>query len=139
METYTKTVSYFNRVIPQSFRNQNIQISYMAIPDIKIRIEKKYLSFDQAISIALQNTHITKNQLLLKSRKRDLVTARQTIFYLLRKYSKYTLSDIGTQFNQDHATVLHGHKHIIQLLDSDRKFKAEIQFLEDKIIQTLNK
>ncbi len=43
-----------------------------------------------------------------KSRKKQVVLARNTAFYLARKYTKLSLKDIGYHFNRRHSTVLKG-------------------------------
>ncbi len=135
-----KTVGIPNRKIPTSLLHH--QISYMAIPDIKIQSETNYLTVHDAITIVLSNTTppiITKEHLMSKTRKREIVTARQTIFYLLRKYSKHSLTYIAKQFNKDHATVLHSQRTIENLCFSSFKFKSEILQFEEKVKQIINR
>ncbi|WP_289510027.1 chromosomal replication initiator protein DnaA [Desulfovulcanus ferrireducens] len=43
-----------------------------------------------------------------KSRKKQCVLARNTAFYLARKYTDHSLKEIGQQFNRRHSTVLKG-------------------------------
>lgn len=51
---------------------------------------------------------LSQQQLASKSRKRDIVTARNTAFFLSRKYTDMPLKQIGAQFNRRHSTVLKG-------------------------------
>ena len=44
----------------------------------------------------------------LRSRKQNLVVARNTIFYLARKHTELSLQDIGDKFSRRHSTVLKG-------------------------------
>ena len=43
-----------------------------------------------------------------KTRKRNLVIARNTAFYLVRKHTDLSLADIGGHFGRKHSTVLKG-------------------------------
>ena len=43
-----------------------------------------------------------------KSRKQGIVMARNTAFFLARKYTDLSLKDIGERFNRRHSTVLKG-------------------------------
>ena len=47
-----------------------------------------------------------------KNRKRNVVQARQLAMFFSKKYTKSSLSTIGSQIGQrDHATVLHACKN----------------------------
>ena len=69
-----------------------------------------------------------------KSRKRNIVQARQLSMYFSKKYTKAPLITIGEQCGgKDHATVIHALKTVANLLDTDKQFRA----IADKIEQTL--
>lgn len=51
---------------------------------------------------------LSPEQLASRSRKQNLVVARNTIFYLARKHTKLSLQDIGDKFSRRHSTVLKG-------------------------------
>lgn len=69
-----------------------------------------------------------------KSRKRNIVQARQLSMYFSKKYTKASLVTIGEQCGgKDHATVIHALKTVANLLDTDRQFRA----IADKIEQIL--
>lgn len=56
--------------------------------------------------------------LATKSRKRELVLTRQSIFYVLITNSMCSLSAAGVLFNRDHATVLHAKTTVTNILDT---------------------
>lgn len=58
-----------------------------------------------------------------KTRKREIVIARQMSMKLIHQKGKYSLATIGRFFNKDHATVLHAVKCIANLRDTDKRFK----------------
>ena len=69
-----------------------------------------------------------------KTRKRDVVQARQLAMFFSKKHTKSSLAHIGKQCgNKDHATVLHAVKTINNLSDTDKKFRRYITDLEKKI------
>lgn len=69
-----------------------------------------------------------------KSRKRNIVQARQLSMYFSKKYTKAPLITIGEQCGgKDHATVIHSLKTVTNLLETDKQFRA----IADKIEQTL--
>ena len=69
---------------------------------------EKSLDLEGIIRYVCQGYGIAPEQMLSKSRKRELVTARNTVFYLARKHTEMSLSDIGGRFNRSHSTVIKG-------------------------------
>lgn len=51
---------------------------------------------------------LSLEEILSKSRKKNYVWARNTAFYLARKYTDLSLKEIGRRFNRRHSTVLKG-------------------------------
>jgi chromosomal replication initiator protein len=69
-----------------------------------------------------------------KTRKREVVQARQITMYFAKSFTKSSLANIGMQCGgKDHATVLHACKTVNNLIDTDKRFKAYIVELEKKI------
>lgn len=69
-----------------------------------------------------------------KSRKRNIVQARQLAMFFAKKFTKASLATIGKEIgSRDHATVLHACKTINNLADTDRDFKANIDNIHKKI------
>ena len=58
-----------------------------------------------------------------KTRKREIVQARQIAMFFSKSYTKSSLAAIGSKCgNKDHATVLHACKTVKSLADTDRNF-----------------
>jgi len=74
----------------------------------------------------LQSEH-----LLSKTRKREIVQARQIAMYLSRNLTKTSLASIGAQIGgKDHATVLHAYNTVCDLMDTDRSFRQYVVDIE---------
>ena len=75
------------------------------------------------ILASVENWLILNNEVRGKSRKRELVDQRRVICYILKKYTKLSLENIGKIIGgKDHATVLYGvktHKHLTQMKDQE--------------------
>lgn len=72
-----------------------------------------------------------------KTRKREVVQARQLSMYFAKMLTKNSLASIGAQCgNKDHATVLHACKTVVNLMDTDKKFRGYVEDLKKKL--TLN-
>ncbi len=69
-----------------------------------------------------------------KTRKRNIVQARQLSMYLAKNYTKNSLKVIGKHFGgRDHSTVIHSCQMVKNLIDTDEGFKESVKELEKKI------
>ncbi len=69
-----------------------------------------------------------------KTRKREVVQARQIAMFFAKNMTKSSLATIGMHCGgKDHATVLHACRTVNNLIDTDKRFKAYIEELEKKI------
>jgi len=69
-----------------------------------------------------------------KSRKREVVQARQIAMYLSKQLTKSSLTTIGNTIGQrDHATVLHACKIVTDLMDIDKNFRNNVREIEAKL------
>lgn len=69
-----------------------------------------------------------------KVRKREVVQARQIAMYFAKNLTKSSLSMIGIHCGgKDHATVLHACRTVNNLMETDKKFKANVNELQRKI------
>lgn len=66
------------------------------------------LSLEDVVSLVCRSFDLTPAQLSSKSRRQNLVVARNTAFFLLRKHTDLTLEEIGDRFNRKHSTVIKG-------------------------------
>jgi chromosomal replication initiator protein len=69
-----------------------------------------------------------------KTRKREIVQARQLVMYFAKEYTKSSLAMIGMHCgNKDHATVLHAVRTINNLQETDKQFRGYVKDLDKKI------
>jgi chromosomal replication initiator protein len=69
-----------------------------------------------------------------KTRKREVVQARQIAMYFSKRMTKSSLANIGAHCGgKDHATVLHACKTVNNLIETDKTFRQYINDLEKKI------
>lgn len=70
-----------------------------------------------------------------KCRKRELVQARQIIFYLAHKHSGLTLKKIGEPYSKrDHSTVIHNLEQFHNYFDTEPTYKVIVERIEQKIL-----
>ncbi len=71
-----------------------------------------------------------------KTRKKEIVTARQVAMYFTKEHTNHSLKTIGYHFGgRDHATVIHSVQTVSDMIDSDKKFKEQILELRKKFVQ----
>lgn len=74
-----------------------------------------------------------------KTRKREVVQARQISMYFAKDLTKASLKNIGSYFgNRDHSTVIHACQTVNDLMETDKRFRADVEELSKRIkISTL--
>lgn len=69
-----------------------------------------------------------------KTRKREIVQARQIAMYFAKKMTKSSLANIGLHCGgKDHATVLHACRTVNNLAETDKHFRKYLEDLEKKL------
>jgi len=111
------TINFAKQMVEQFVNNSNREITITYI-----------------INAVCEEMGTSQADFFTKSRKRNIVQARQLSMYFSKKYTKAPLITIGEQCGgKDHATVIHALKTVANLLDTDKQFRA----IADKIEQML--
>jgi chromosomal replication initiator protein len=97
---------------------KNIQISYFAIPGIA---NKKPYNADLILREVCAYFGTTPKKVKSKPRIMALILPRHIAIYLIRKYTIYTLTWIGSYFNRTHATVMNAIKQINNDYDTNNQ------------------
>jgi chromosomal replication initiator protein len=75
--------------------------------------------------------NIEPTLLSAKTRKHEIVLARQMCMYLAKQLTQTSLKSIGMHFGgRDHTTVLHSCQQILNYIDTDRKVRQDVEFLK---------
>jgi len=102
--------------------------------DKLVKNSKKEISVDYIQKVVSDYFNITPDQMHSRTRKREIVQARQVAMYFSKSLTKSSLASIGSQIGgKDHATVLHACKTVNNLIDTDKQFKQTIDNLEKKL------
>jgi hypothetical protein len=70
---------------------------------------------------------IQSQMLYTPTRKREIVTARQMIFFLIRPCYFQSFESIGKHYAKDHATVMHGIKQATWQIECDKTYAATVE------------
>ena len=94
------------------------------------------INIDVITQAVCEYFNITKETLLSKSRKRQIVQARQIAMYECRNLiQNCSLSTIGQELGgKDHATVLHACSTVQDLMSTDKLFRQWVDDIENMIV-----
>jgi len=102
--------------------------------DRLVKNSKKELSVDYIQKVVCDFFNLSPDLLQSKTRKREIVQARQIAMYFSKTLTKSSLASIGAMIGgKDHATVLHACKTVNNLMDTDKRFKGQIESIEKKL------
>jgi len=94
------------------------------------------ITIDKVQKVVCDYFNITRDDLLSKTRKRQIVQARQIAMYMSRSLiSNCSLSTIGAEIGgKDHATVLHACTTVNDLMSTDKTFKQYVTDIEKILV-----
>ncbi len=102
--------------------------------DKLVKSTRKEISIDYIQKIVCEYFGLPSDVLQTKTRKREIVQARQIAMYFSKSMTKSSLSTIGSIIGgKDHATVLHACKTVNNLKDTDKRFKSQIEDIERRL------
>ncbi|MBO5498365.1 MAG: chromosomal replication initiator protein DnaA [Bacteroidales bacterium] len=93
------------------------------------------VTIDKVQKVVCDYFNITRDDLLSKTRKRQIVQARQIAMYMARTLLNCSLSTIGAEIGgKDHATVLHACTTVNDLMTTDKTFKQYVTDIEKMLV-----
>ena len=99
---------------------------------------KKYNEFVPSPALIIEYIcryyDVDAEQVRGQGRKRDLMEARQTAMYLIRRMTNLSLNDIGKEFgDRDHTTVLHSLDQVEKKMRSDPAYAEKVKEITTNI------
>ena len=93
------------------------------------------VTLDKVQKAVCEYFNISRDDLLSKTRKRQIVQARQIAMYISRNMINCSLSTIGAEIGgKDHATVLHACTTVTDLMSTDKTFKQYVTDIEKILV-----
>ncbi len=97
-----------------------------------VNVEQKPVTIDDILESVCNHFNVSVAEVNGKSRKRDLVKARQVSMYLTQKYTKMPTNRIGKLIGgRDHSTVIHSCTLVEERMKIDKSFANEVQSIEN--------
>jgi chromosomal replication initiator protein len=102
--------------------------------DKLVKNSRREISIDYIQKVVCNYFNMSVEKLNSKTRKREVVQARQIAMYFAKSMTKSSLASIGASIGgKDHATVLHACKTVNNLMDTDKRFKSYIEEIDKKL------
>ncbi len=99
-----------------------------------VKTSSKEITIETIQKMVCDYFNLPYERLLQKTRKREIVQARQITMYLAKQFTKNSLKTIGEHFGgRDHTTVIHSCQTVKDLMDTDSLFKESVVDLQQKV------
>ena len=99
-----------------------------------VKTSSKEITIDTIQKLVCEFFDVPYDKLLQKTRKREIVQARQITMFLAKAFTKNSLKTIGDHFGgRDHTTVIHSCQTVKDLMDTDSLFKENVLELQQKV------
>ena len=97
-----------------------------------VKVDDRPLTIDDIMETVGHHFNVTTTAITSRSRKHELVVARQVSMYFAQKFTKMPASRIGKLVGgRDHSTVIHSCSQVEQRIKTDQSFSDEIQSIEN--------
>jgi chromosomal replication initiator protein len=99
-----------------------------------VKSVSKEISIESIQKLVCDFLKIPIDQVKAKTRKREIVQARQISMFFAKEMTKASLKTIGTHFGgRDHSTVIHAVQTVNDLIVTDKEFKHNIEEIKKRI------
>jgi chromosomal replication initiator protein len=99
-----------------------------------VKTSSKEITIETIQRMVCDYFDVSYDKLLQKTRKREIVQARQITMYLAKAFTKNSLKTIGEHFGgRDHTTVIHSCQTVKDLMDTDSLFRENVMELQQKV------
>ena len=97
-----------------------------------VRTKKREYTIDDILARVCDYYHVSEEDIAGKSRKQEIVNARQVAMYLADKHTGLSRSHIGRRIaNRDHTTVIHSCDKVAENIKSSASFASAIKQIEN--------
>ncbi len=88
------------------------------------------ISVNNILKIVCDSFQISAEELLSKSRRKEIATARKVAMYLCRQYTTQSLVAIGQSFKRSHSSVLHAVNELSkEMKDQGSKLRRQVEYV----------
>lgn len=111
----------------------NLELAKKVLKNIVKEIDSE-VGIDYIQKTVSDYFHVGQDDLKAKTRKKEIVIARQVAMYFSKDYTNHSLKSIGYHFGgRDHSTVIHALQSVNDMMDTDAKFRYSVDELKKKL------
>jgi len=111
----------------------SLELAKQVLRDI-IKKKNSPLTIEMIQRVVCDYFRIKEDLIRAKTRKKEIVLARQLSMFLSRELTNYALKTIGLHLGgRDHSTVIHACQNIEKKINNDKQFSIEIEKVKRKI------
>ncbi len=97
-----------------------------------VNITPRVLTVESIRDTVCDYYNLSVEAISTRSRKQEVVQARQIAMYFSKLMTKSSLANIGLHIGKrDHATVLHACKKVEDLMETDKQFRQDVEEIEN--------
>lgn len=112
----------------------DLPMAKSAIGNESLEHGPRHVSIQDILDIVTEFYDVKLTELLSKKRHKSITTPRQVGMWLARKYTRFSLEEVGGYFGgRDHTTVMHAIKTVDNKLTQDAHFAHDVGLLEEKL------
>ncbi|MCB0738801.1 MAG: chromosomal replication initiator protein DnaA, partial [Bacteroidetes bacterium] len=114
-------------------RDIDLELAKQTMKNIVHDIEAE-VGIDYIQKTVAEYYRLTQDDLKAKTRKKEIVIARQVAMYFSKEYTNHSLKSIGYHFGgRDHSTVIHAVQAVNDTMDVNANFRNSIDDLKNKL------
>ena len=114
-------------------REIDLELAREVLRDL-VKESRPHLSVEQIQRIVCEYLQIPEDLVRARTRKREIVQARQVAMYFSKQLTKHSLKTIGSHFgNRDHSTVIHAVQSVSDQIDTDPSFREMVAQVKKKL------
>lgn len=118
-------------------RDVDLQLAKSMLQDFVSNVSRE-ITIDAIQRMVAEHFKVELDQLKAKTRKRQIVQARQIAMYFAKEMTRHSLKSIGLHFGgRDHSTVIHALQTVGDLVATDKYFKQNVTEIRKRISMEL--
>ena len=134
LEGALNKISIFANLTGESI---TVDLAQETLKDLISKDSSVAITPELILKVVSEHTDISENDIKSKKKNADIALARQIVMYLCRTYTDKSLHAIGEIVGgKNHATVISGVNKVLEKMNVDPAFKANIEVMVKKINPT---
>ena len=114
-------------------RDIDLELAKQTLKNIVHDIETE-VGIDFIQKTVAEHFDVPLENMKAKTRKKEMVIARQVAMYFAKEYTNHSLKSIGFHFGgRDHSTVIHAVQAVNDMMETDARFKLSIEELKKRL------